>query len=139
MPKKYFTLEEANLLIPDMKIELEALQKINNQFESTYVELQRWKKRDNHEEQTFAMECQLEFMQIESKIHLNNIIKRGVDLKDIELGLIDFPAILDGEELLLCWKLGEPNIRFCHGIHEGFSGRKRLRNKETGGDQPSDI
>jgi hypothetical protein len=126
LSKKYFTLEEANRMLPEMKIELEALQTIKNKFESRYIELQKWKKQERDEQEIFTLECELDFLQIESKTHILNIFHRGVELKDIDLGLIDFPSIIDGEEMLLCWKLGEPSIRFCHGIHEGFSGRKRI-------------
>jgi hypothetical protein len=135
--KKYFTLEEANRLLPEMKVELEALQTIKHRFESRYIELQRWKKHGRDEMEIFSLECELDFLQIESKTHIQNIFNRGVELKDIELGLIDFPAIIEGEEMLLCWKLGETGIRFCHGIHEGFSGRKRIKNKESGEDASS--
>ena len=51
----------------------------------------------------------------------------GVELKDVELGLIDFPAILDGREVFLCWQFGEDRIRFWHRRSEGFAGRRPLR------------
>ena len=50
----------------------------------------------------------------------------GVLIKDIEIGLIDFPALLAGREVLLCWKLGESRIEHWHGVEEGFSGRKPI-------------
>jgi hypothetical protein len=51
----------------------------------------------------------------------------GVELKDVELGLIDFPAVLDGREVFLCWQFGEDRIRFWHRRSEGFAGRRPLR------------
>lgn len=50
----------------------------------------------------------------------------GVQLKDIEVGLVDFPTLYRGREVLLCWKLGEHSIEFWHGLEEGFRGRKRI-------------
>ena len=50
----------------------------------------------------------------------------GALVKDLDAGLVDFPAIRDGEEILLCWRLGEDEIGFWHGLEEGFSGRKPL-------------
>ena len=47
-------------------------------------------------------------------------------MKDIDEGLVDFPALRDGEEILLCWRLGEDEITHWHGLEEGFAGRKRL-------------
>ena len=52
------------------------------------------------------------------------IHERGVLVKDLDAGLVDFPTIRDGEEVLLCWRLGEDAIRFWHGVDEGFAGRK---------------
>jgi hypothetical protein len=50
----------------------------------------------------------------------------GCVVKDIDLGLVDFPSMRDDEPVYLCWKLGEPAVAYWHGIEEGFSGRKLL-------------
>ena len=50
----------------------------------------------------------------------------GALVKDLDEGLVDFPATREGEEILLCWRLGEEEIGFWHGLDEGFSGRKPL-------------
>jgi hypothetical protein len=50
----------------------------------------------------------------------------GALVKDLDDGLVDFPAMRDGEDILLCWRLGEDEIGFWHGLDEGFSGRKPL-------------
>ncbi|MFL5945481.1 MAG: DUF2203 domain-containing protein [Gaiellaceae bacterium] len=50
----------------------------------------------------------------------------GVQIKSLEEGLLDFPSRRDGELVLLCWKLGEREIEYWHGIDEGFAGRKPL-------------
>ena len=50
----------------------------------------------------------------------------GALVKDLDDGLVDFPARREGEDVLLCWRLGEDEIRFWHGLDEGFSGRKPL-------------
>jgi hypothetical protein len=50
----------------------------------------------------------------------------GVQVKDIDIGLLDFPCRLDGEIVLLCWKLGEPTISHWHSTEEGFAGRKPI-------------
>jgi hypothetical protein len=54
------------------------------------------------------------------------IDEAGVQVKDLDEGLLDFPARRDGEEVLLCWKLGEPEVVYWHGLDEGFAGRKPL-------------
>ncbi|MDX6514098.1 MAG: hypothetical protein QOE36_3602 [Gaiellaceae bacterium] len=50
----------------------------------------------------------------------------GVQVKDLASGLLDFPALREGEEVLLCWRVGEDEIRYWHGADEGFAGRKPL-------------
>ena len=50
----------------------------------------------------------------------------GCIVKDIDLGLVDFPASVDDMPIYLCWKLGEPKVAYWHGIDEGFSARKAL-------------
>jgi hypothetical protein len=55
---------------------------------------------------------------------VNQIHGLGAQVKDADEGLIDFPALRDGEEVLLCWKLGEDEIGFWHGLEDGFAGRR---------------
>ena len=50
----------------------------------------------------------------------------GVQVKDLDIGLLDFPCVVDGETVLLCWKLGEKGITHWHGASEGFAGRKPI-------------
>jgi hypothetical protein len=51
----------------------------------------------------------------------------GIELKDYFTGLVDFPAWMDGREVYLCWKLGEPEVAHWHELDAGFAGRRRLR------------
>ncbi|HZV77065.1 MAG TPA: DUF2203 domain-containing protein [Candidatus Babeliales bacterium] len=66
----------------------------------------------------------------EQKHEIGRLIYRieslGCVVKDIDLGLIDFPSMRDDEPVYLCWKLGEPKVAYWHGLDEGFSTRKRL-------------
>jgi hypothetical protein len=48
----------------------------------------------------------------------------GVQVKDIDTGLLDFPTLRDGREVLLCWRVGEGEIAYWHDVDEGFAGRK---------------
>jgi len=56
----------------------------------------------------------------------------GVQVKDLDIGLLDFPCKVDGEIVLLCWKLGEPRITHWHGLEEGFKGRKPIDDRIAG-------
>ncbi|MDX6452811.1 MAG: hypothetical protein QOH16_2860 [Gaiellaceae bacterium] len=50
----------------------------------------------------------------------------GVVLKDLDLGLLDFPSVREGEEVLLCWHVGEESVATWHGLEEGYAGRKPI-------------
>jgi len=50
----------------------------------------------------------------------------GVELKDADTGLLDFPALRDGEEVLLCWRVGESAVEFWHTLEDGYAGRRRI-------------
>jgi len=54
----------------------------------------------------------------------------GCVLKDLNIGLLDFPAVRLGKRVWLCWKLGEENVAFWHELHEGYAGRKTANEKE---------
>lgn len=57
---------------------------------------------------------------------IDDIVAHGAEIKDLDEGLIDFPALRHGETVLLCWKLGENEIRYWHTVEEGFAGRQEL-------------
>ena len=141
--KKQFTLEEANSLLPLINEELSQLQEIKRRFESAF---QRWKqlkeagagseklpadsafaKAGNAEEVLFELEFEMEFMQIEARTLIQSMNMKGALLKDLDLGLVDFPSVIDGEEVLLCWRQGEESITHYHGINEGYYARKPIR------------
>jgi len=70
------------------------------------------------------------------KSALNRILETGCLIKDLEVGLLDFPALINNEEVYLCWRLGEDRIRFYHRQDEGFAGRKPLDPHDVG---PGDV
>jgi hypothetical protein len=61
-----------------------------------------------------------------AKDSLQEIDAIGVQVKDLDTGLLDFPCILEDETVLLCWKRGEPRIAFWHRIEDGFRGRQPI-------------
>jgi hypothetical protein len=133
MSPKYFTIQEANMLLPFVDQELIKLQALKRQFQEKYLELRRKKQNYNESQQSstdndpfFTLETELEFLQIEAKTHMNSIEMKGIELKDIDIGLVDFPAIIKGNEVLLCWRQGEVKIGYYHGRQDGFSGRQAI-------------
>ncbi|HZG81469.1 MAG TPA: DUF2203 domain-containing protein [Brevibacillus sp.] len=127
MNKKYFTPEEANQLLPYVREEISFLQGLKSQFQDAYREREQMKKSQSAtEDDLFTLECKLEFMEMEAQMRLQHLTASGIQVKDIDVGLVDFPALLNGEEVLLCWREGEEAVEHYHGLYDGFIGRKKL-------------
>lgn len=62
---------------------------------------------------------------------MDEIDATGVQVKDLDIGLLDFPCEVEGQTVLLCWKLGEKAITHWHGVSEGFAGRKPIDERIT--------
>jgi hypothetical protein len=80
----------------------------------------------------------LEFNRLQQSVQsaLDRIHETGCVVKDLNVGLLDFPARIDGDEVYLCWKLGEDRIRFYHRQDEGFAGRKPIDPRDAGYSNP---
>jgi hypothetical protein len=132
VPPRYFTAEQANEALVEVRplteelvehrralLELQELQSSLNQRiagNGGHVEpreLQDLQERLDEEVAGIA--------RCVSRIH-----EAGGLVKDLDAGLVDFPALREGVEVLLCWRLGEDEVRYWHGLEEGFSGRKPL-------------
>ena len=57
---------------------------------------------------------------------LEQVQSLGVIVKDLDTGLVDFPSVREGEDVLLCWQLGEDEVAFWHGYEDGFAGRRPI-------------
>jgi hypothetical protein len=73
-----------------------------------------------------ALHEQLEQRATELAAILAELAELGVEVKDLDSGLVDFPSLRDGERVLLCWRLGEDEVAFWHGLEDGFAGRRPL-------------
>jgi hypothetical protein len=73
----------------------------------------------------------------ETKDAIAEIDAIGVQVKDLDIGLLDFPCMVDDEIVLLCWRYGEEKIEFWHGLEEGFRGRKPIDERILRGGRPN--
>ena len=124
--KKYFTVEEANRLIPQISSIVEGLRSNRRRLQSLRptAETLAQKARGNGgggEASSYLFDYLETFRR-----GLAQLETIGVLLKDVERGLIDFPHWRDGREVYLCWKLGEERIDFWHDIDSGYAGRQPL-------------
>jgi hypothetical protein len=129
MEDRRFTREEANSLLPILRAELAAMQETKRKYAEKLRllrELKEFTPLGDQIDPYFEHEVELEFLQIEARSQLRSFQLKGVQLKDLDMGLVDFPAVVNGQEVLLCWKLGEEEVSHYHGWHEGFHGRKPI-------------
>jgi hypothetical protein len=73
---------------------------------------------------------QAETLREEIRAIVEQIQEMGVEVKGLDTGLLDFPALRAGQEVCLCWTDGEPRIQFWHDVHEGFAGRQPLAGED---------
>jgi hypothetical protein len=128
-----FTLSEAQTLLPVVEALLRRAQTSATRSEELEEEMQQLVQRiflagGMHVDVSAAARRRAEREKAvqETKDSLAEIDSIGVQVKDLEQGLLDFPSLMDGKPVLLCWKLGEPAIAHWHTEEEGFAGRKPL-------------
>ena len=133
---KFFNLREAEQLLPHLESLLNTAIRSKKNMEKLDAELGQLSQRIVvvggllvDYEQVWGMRTQKDASSTELREALEQIESSGCLIKDLDIGLIDFPCLVDNREIYLCWKLGEPNIRFWHNTDEGFQGRKPLDEK----------
>lgn len=132
MPR-YFTLQRAQDLLAEVRRLMEDAVEARATLARAEAELQRAAGRvqmlggvrlDPARMAGLAKERESSAKRI--KECLEQIHELGAQVKDLDTGLLDFPTLYRGREVLLCWKLGEPGISHWHGLEEGFRGRKPI-------------
>ncbi|MGA2857410.1 MAG: DUF2203 domain-containing protein [Candidatus Sulfotelmatobacter sp.] len=133
MSDRTFTLDEAQALLPVLESLLRTAMNAKKLMEQVETEQQALAHRLFLNGGTYLDVVPLarrkaERMKAEqrAKDALAEIDSIGVQVKDLNIGLLDFPCQVDGRIVLLCWKLGEKSITHWHGTEEGFAGRKPI-------------
>lgn len=124
---KIFTVQEANALLPNVKVIVEKIQRAHRRL-STYRDEAK-KAAEAAEQGGGGLSDGVVYAKVltELTIQLAELDALGVQLKDFERGLIDFPSLRDGRVVLLCWQLGEGDeLEWWHDIDAGFAGRTPL-------------
>jgi hypothetical protein len=130
--ERHFTPEEANALLPDVRSLTEQMVAHRRALAVATVRHGRiaTKSAGNgggvnaHEVDDLKTAIDTEARAV--AICVDELNALGVRVKDLDEGLVDFPAWRGDEEVLLCWRLGEDEVAFWHGEDEGFAGRKSL-------------
>ncbi|HEV3330028.1 MAG TPA: DUF2203 domain-containing protein [Bryobacteraceae bacterium] len=132
MPKR-FTLAEAQSLIPSVDPVLRKAIELKSHYAEAEQEMESYSQRIQmmgglvvNREQALEVRHRRDTASTGLREAIQEVEEFGCVLKDLDVGLIDFPTLFRGREVYLCWKLGEAAIAFWHGTDEGFAGRKAI-------------
>jgi len=122
--QKHYTLEEARALLPHVRLWLKRIRQLRDELQKRDQKMTEMMEpgRDlggpmvNEWLRTLA----------DMKDVLMEFQRREIQIKDLERGLLDFPAIIGGKEVFLCWEQEEQDIEFWHDLDTGYAGRERL-------------
>ena len=122
-----YTIDEANEIMPEVRAILLQMAFEQARLERTHDEMHR--RLEGNGSPTGRQEAdhlEVEMTEIADgirslQVHLAD---RGIQVRDLEMGLVDFPAERDGRRVWLCWRLADPAVAFWHGTDEGYTSRK---------------
>lgn len=122
--RKHYTREEARELLPQIREWLKHLLQVRNWIEECERKIQHLLKAGAD----VGGETANQWVRLASEFHklVREFNSREIQIKDLDRGLIDFPAIIAGREVFLCWELDEDDIEFWHELDTGYAGRERL-------------
>jgi hypothetical protein len=126
---QHFTVEHANRALPLVRRIVEDIVEQHRRWRETILELDLLSQSARPEEQSARVEelvRQSREQSRELEAFQRELRQLGVQLKDSRLGLVDFPSEIGGRTVLLCWRLGEPEVQFWHEVNAGYAGRQPL-------------
>ena len=122
--ERHFTREEANALLPRLQPLLVDLRKARNELTDAEAHEALSGAAPGNGGGSSGRQVGEAFLEVRRM--LGELEELGIVLRDIDRGLVDFPAILEGREVYLCWEQGEESIGFWHHLEAGFGGRQPL-------------
>lgn len=124
---KTFRLDEANALLPTVTRLVREMLDARREAAVALLELDALRRDSSSASGRQAVLAEhVASLQERVIARIEKIQALGCVVKDLDLGLVDFPSRNGSEIINLCWKLGEPSIEFWHGVDEGFAARKRI-------------
>jgi hypothetical protein len=132
--RRFFTLVEANSMVPWLKQSFARILQLRSQLRGHQQSLEQQGYSPEDPQRSGAagppeirvLHARWSGLLAALQAELRAILAEGVEVKDLEQGLCDFWATVDGREVYLCWRLGEERIDFYHDPHAGVAGRRPL-------------
>jgi hypothetical protein len=122
--ERHFTREEANALLPQLTAMLDRLCEAKDDLTDTEAHEALSESAPGNGGGEEGKQVGVAFLEVRRL--LETIEQSGIVLRDIDRGLVDFPAVLDGLEVYLCWELGEDEVGYWHDLETGYGGREPL-------------
>ena len=132
VPKRVFTPAEANSALAEVRPAAERLVAVRTRMRALVQEQGKLVTAIGGNGGGYAAndlnsaQAELEQLAEQAASEVAGLEEIGVTVKDLDLGLLDFPAVRDGDEVELCWRVGEDAVEHWHGLGEGFQGRKPI-------------
>ncbi len=134
---RYFAIDEANARLADVQPLLQQLKADRDEVARLQPQIERGQKSNGsaeHAEQLAEIEVEQRHAVRRMQDAVNQIDEWGITLRDINTGLIDFPALASGRPIWLCWRMGEgETINWWHEVNAGFDSRRPLSELDMGG------
>ncbi len=126
--KRIYTVEQANATLPLVRMIVHDITVLAQALNEQHRRLSRLQDEPEPavEADLDAAIADMERAQEQMRAYEKELKELNVELKDYLTGLIDFPARLEGREVYLCWRLGEPEVAHWHELNAGFTGRQQL-------------
>jgi hypothetical protein len=121
---KHYTRDEARALLPQIRQWLEQLDQLRRQLQSWDQRLSALMEAGNDTGGDLVNRWVRAI--VETRELLEEFHEREILIKDVERGLVDFPAVIGGKEVFLCWEKDEEDIEFWHDLDTGYAGREKL-------------
>jgi hypothetical protein len=125
--RRSYTIEEANALIPEVRAVLLQLAVQQRRLDASHAEMHRQLDANGGPEGAVAagrQEAETADIREGMRTLLLHLSAMAVELRDIEMGLVDFPGERDGEPVWLCWRLSDARVAFWHPTDEGYATRR---------------
>lgn len=122
-----FTPQEASKLLPDIKPKVKDLIERKKAVAKLHDEIEKYNLLGFKTSDVAEKAAQLDALVEDMTRKIAELEDLGVEVKDLEFGLVDFPAEKYGESVMLCWRYGEPEVCYWHKPNEGYNGRKPLK------------
>ena len=122
--ERHFSLEEANSLLPRLKPLLRQLRDAKDELTDSEAHEALSEAAPANGGGAEGRKVGIAFLEVRRL--LEALAEAGIVLRDIDRGLVDFPAIVEGREAYLCWELGEDEISYWHDLSSGYRGREPL-------------